>query len=92
MPPLLLCERGVCSSHHDARLAAPFDLRGVPHRSARSAGRPVEGDTNVQRTVPAVTRGGAASGTVVADGFLYVDSLRVYQVNGLRLRVHSEGK
>ena len=30
--------------------------------------------------------------TVVADGFLYVDSLRVYQVNGLRLRIHSEGK
>ena len=34
----------------------------------------------------------AGTVTVVADGFLYVDALRVYQVNGLRLRIHSEGK
>ena len=30
--------------------------------------------------------------TVVADGFLYVDALRVYEVKGLRVRIHSEGK
>ena len=32
---------------------------------------------------------GAGSVTVVADGFLYVDALRVYEVKGLRLLIDS---